>query len=60
MFDLGLSARTDIDIQVLEATDRALRTRTEATLDGQVLSDNQQTKPYLIPAQARRRYGRPQ
>jgi predicted dehydrogenase len=44
-------------VRVLEASDRALRSRTEALLDGGVLESHQKSGPYLIPAQARRRFG---
>ncbi len=43
-------------VQVLEATDRALRSRTETTLDGHVVGIDL-TMPYLAPARARRRFG---
>lgn len=44
-------------VQVLEASDRALLSGTEALLDGGVLGMHQDTTPYLVPSQARRRFG---
>jgi len=46
-------------VRVLEATDRALRTRTEAMLGGAIRATQNDVKPHLIPAQGRRRFGTP-
>lgn len=46
-------------VQVLDATDRALQSRTEALLNGQLLGSQHQSRPYLVPTQTRRRFGAP-